>query len=319
MAAKTLLRRVLLGANPIPQYAVIGVPEAKREVRVELRGDGTAMDVTDNNVIASLRPLRIAIALPPERAVAAQESRDQTLVFGAERSGRELGLIRLRLEAVKPLADDMLCLFRSQGCVNRCVSRWKSVLYDHYRAWSARRRGSRYNHQMSRKDLQSFFVFYTYPRPVALVTVQADDGGNIFPMDLMGPTRPPYFLLALHSTAPSIPRIKQIGRITLSYVPVDLADVVYELGKNHRVARIDWNTVPFPLRTSPLHGWPVPDAVLAILELAVEDAWDLGSHHLFVTRIVQHERRADGARMCHIQGFFQDYLRRHGRELAISL
>ena len=319
MTVKTLLRRVLLGAHPIPQYAVVGVPEANREVRVELRGVGTAMDVTDNNVVASLRPLRVAIAMPPDRAAAAQESRDQTLVFSAERSGRELGLVRMRLEAVKPLAGDMLCLFRIQGCVNRCVSRWKSFLYDRYRAWSARRRGSQYNHQMSRKDLQSFFVLYTYPRPVALVTVQATDGGNIFPMDLMGPTRPPYFLLALHSTAPSVQRIKEIGQITLSYMPVDLAGVVYDLGKNHRVAHIDWDTVPLTLRRSPLHGWPVPDAALAILELAVEEAWDLGSHTLFVTRIVQNERLADGARMCHIQGFLQDYLRRHGRELAISL
>lgn len=310
---RRVVRRALLGPDPIPQYAIVGVDGTEQRVRVELRGTHEARDVTHNNVVASLRPLRIAVALGNDERDDSRWDHRRELAFIETASGRELGLIRLKPEATKPLAENTLWIFRCTGSVNRCVSRWKALLYDQYRTWSARVRKDRYNHQMSRADLESFFVFYTYPRPVVLVTVGADEGGNIFPMDLIGPVGPPYFLLALHTTAPSVERIKRIRRVTLSYMPVELAQSVYDLGKNHRVADIDWEAVPIPLRRSPVTGSPVPAAALAVAEVAVEDAYDFGSHTLFVTRITREEQLAEGRRMCHIQGFYWDDLRRRGQ------
>lgn len=312
MIAK-LVRSALLGRNPVPQYAVVGVRQPQRKVRVELRGIGSPLDVTNNNVVASLSPLRIAVALSQDSARILKSTEGAHLAFiEQERSGRNLGQIGISLEDTRPLGANVLCIFRTGKSINHCVSKWKSIVYEQYRSWSARRRKDRYNHQMSRGDLQSFLVFYTCPRPVALITIYTGDGGNIFPMDLIGPAGGSYFLLALHNTAPSVERIKRIGRLAVSHVPIDMTEAVYELGKNHRVADIDWDTLPVPVQRSPIGDWPIPRSALLVSEVSVDETYDMGSHTLFVTRVTAEERLAEGLRMCHIQGFYQDYLRQQG-------
>ena len=88
-----------------------------------------------------------------------------------------------------PLGERQLCLFDVTGYENRCLSRPRQFAYQLYRAWQKRRiRRGLHNFEMRPADLHALYVFYFCPRPVVLVSVVHGTAGNMFPMDLIGPT-----------------------------------------------------------------------------------------------------------------------------------
>jgi flavin reductase (DIM6/NTAB) family NADH-FMN oxidoreductase RutF len=128
-------------------------------------------------------------------------------------------------------------------------------------------------------------VFYICPRPVVLVSVEHEGLGNMFPMDLIGPTDSPWYTMALRSTSPAVKLMQESRRMALASIPASYKDVAYELGKHHKLKRIDWSTLPFTTIRSPLFGLPVVEAALRIREVRVREFHEVGSHVLFVTSI----------------------------------
>ena len=60
----------------------------------------------------------------------------------------------------------------------------------------------------------------------------------------------------------------------------------YSFGRNHLRQVFDWDHAPFGARLSPEFGLPVPDFSLRTRDLEVEAVRELGSHLLFICRIV---------------------------------
>jgi flavin reductase (DIM6/NTAB) family NADH-FMN oxidoreductase RutF len=168
---------------------------------------------------------------------------------------------------------------------------------------------------MEPPDLAAFLVLYICPRPVVLVTVQHGLASNLFPMDLIGPTDSPYFLMALRSTAPSVRLISESRHMALADVPLEYTAVTYQLGEHHRKERIDRSSLPFDTEPSPGHGLPVLRAALRLRDVVVRDVQVVGSHTLFVTEVVHEERRDNGLQLFHVSGPYYHYLQRRGIEL----
>jgi flavin reductase (DIM6/NTAB) family NADH-FMN oxidoreductase RutF len=201
-------------------------------------------------------------------------------------------------------------LYRPAAHHNYCLPQLAlRVHYLHY-LWLQRRRKSNDPFALSGAELHRLLIFYTYPRPVFLISVTSPLRSNIFPMDLIGRAGDSHYLLALRSTTPSVGLIQEVGRIAMSRIPLDLAPVAYELGKHHRLTNIDWNTLPFTVAPSSTFGIPVPRDALGVTELAIESSHVVGSHTVFVARIVSVDHRRDGLQMAHVQGFYQHYLQR---------
>jgi flavin reductase (DIM6/NTAB) family NADH-FMN oxidoreductase RutF len=261
--------------------------DPQQAVRVWLQGHGEPIDVTSNNVVAALRPFTLGVMF--HRAHSA-DGFDQPLRLSMREQSRAaplLGTIELHHVRTINLPQHQFCLFETIDCENFCVGPGRLLFYDwlELRKAQARQRKNPYNFRMTPTDLRCSRVFYICPRPVVLVTVEHQGKGNMFPMDLIGPTDSPWYSMALRSTSPAVELMKQSKRMALASVPVSYQAAAYELGKHHRMTSIDWAALPFPTVSSPLFGLPVIEAALRLREVRVEEYHEVGSHVLFVTSI----------------------------------
>ena len=113
-------------------------------------------------------------------------------------------------------------------------------------------------------------VLFICPRPVALVTATFEDRGNMFPMNLMGSIGNGYFAFALNNTRPASHLVKRAGRIALSTIPLEHAELARRFGRNHKLEYSNWNELPFPTKLSPVLHIPVPCFTLRVREMEIE-------------------------------------------------
>ena len=276
---KDLLRRVL----NLPRYGALALRDPQKSVEVWLEGLGEPRDVTCNQVVACLRPLTVGLML-------GEEPGDRGLQLCFRRRGSDLPLGRLHLKAAGsiPLPGRNFCFFEVAGCENYCVSPLQLRAYDLREQARAKRRQKRnpHNFAMTHPDIRASHVFYICPRPVVLVSVEHEGAGNIFPMDLIGPTDSPFFSMALRLTSPAVQLMRQSRRMALSGVPFSYKDVAYKLGEHHRKASIDWDGLPFPLEKSAEFALRIPREALRVREVQVEECRTVGSHMVFLTSLV---------------------------------
>jgi flavin reductase (DIM6/NTAB) family NADH-FMN oxidoreductase RutF len=287
-------------------------------VRVRLLGLDETLDVTCNNVVAALRPFTIGVML---RSGHSEDLNGRPLrLCMHERDGAEclLGVIHLRFVQSIPLPEHRLCLFEAPRFENFCVDALSLQLYDRYEQWLAerRQRSNPHNFLMTTDDVRCSHVFYICPRPVVLVTVEHEGGGNMFPMDLIGPTDSPWYTMALRSTSPAARLMQQSRRMALASIPLSLKAAAYEMGKHHKKTNIDWASLPFPTAASPLFGLRVPVAALRIREVRVVAFHEVGSHILFITSI-EHETLVPHDSSMQLFHRFSSYRRHLLREEAV--
>jgi flavin reductase (DIM6/NTAB) family NADH-FMN oxidoreductase RutF len=304
---KETLRRLVFGARRIPQWCAVGVEDPAGLFRLSLEVDGLCVDVTEASSVASLRPVTFAIRagemalVPKSRAV---------LKVRSQAGGEWIGEIALRF--VRDVGTDAarISLFTVAGHRNRSLPRADYLRCRLRQRWEIFRDKTPYNFRMVPSELFALYVFYFVPRPVSLVSVAFGGASNIFPMDLVGRMREDLFLLALRSTSPAIRLMTGSRRLALTAVPFEEKDVAYRLGAHHKKETIDWDALPFPGVPSPLFGLRVPASALGVREVEVVATELVGTHVLFVTRIVGEERWRPGRQLCHIPGVLREYLTR---------
>jgi flavin reductase (DIM6/NTAB) family NADH-FMN oxidoreductase RutF len=310
--AKRWLRRMA----SLPRYGPLGLRDPQQFVEVWLEGCGAPRDVTRNNVVAALRPFTIGVMLEAASAEALAGA-DLRLAMRQRGSGFLLGVIHLRLVPTIPLGALRFCLFETPKCENYCVPAAALRLYyqrQRWRSWQ-RQRKNPYNFRMTLSDIRCSYVFYQCPRPVVLVSVQHEGSSNMFPMDLIGPTDSPCFSMALRSTSPAVRLMQQSRRMALASAPFTYKDTAYELGRHHKLASIDWTSLPFPTEPSPEFGLPVPEAALRVREVTVEEFHEVGSHVLFLTSVVRDTVPATARELQLFHSFssYRQYLAMTGR------
>jgi flavin reductase (DIM6/NTAB) family NADH-FMN oxidoreductase RutF len=301
-------RRLLLKLANYPRYGPVGLDDPQDAIEVWLRGPGEPRNVTRNNVVAALRPFTIGVMLERNDAPP-REGQQFRLCMNNRRSPQQLlGAIHLRPVRTIELPDHRFCLFEVEASENLSVPAVSLRLYymEERRRAEKRRRKNPYNFLMTPADLRASYVFYICPRPVVLVSVEHEGSGNLFPMDLIGPTDSPWFSMALRSTSPAVRLMQESRRMALASIPFSYQGIAYELGKHHKLADIDWAALPFKTARSPLFGLRVPDAVLRVREVSVREFHEVGSHVLFVTR-VERESVAEGAKSLQLFHAFESY------------
>ncbi len=314
------MKRRLRAAVNFPRYGAVGLQDPQQEIEVWLRGLGEPLEVTRNNVVAALRPFTIGIMLKRDYPEIPEGQSVKLCLREAGGAKRLLGTIHMTFVRGIALPQHRFCLFETKRCENFCVAPMTQQLYDLREAWKAkiRQRRSRYNFLMTQEGIRCSHVFYICPRPVVLVTVEHEGAGNIFPMDLIGPTDSPWYSMALRSTSPAVQLMQQSGRMALASIPLSRKDAAYELGKHHKKTSIDWKELPFPTVSSPCFGLPVPEAALRVREVQVQEFHEVGSHILFITSIQretfpeQIPNGEDARQLFHQYISYREYLRQQG-------
>lgn len=295
--------------RPLPQWSTVAVDQQQQVVTATLRWDGHSADVTADHTVASLVPLVIATSL--------DAGQHPILEYRDSATGKLLGGLRLTQTASIAVDKTSITFYHVAAGEHRCLG-WP------LRSWNGWLQNrlmlkNRSSQQFAPEPaaVQQLMIAYLCPRPVVLVSVDAPDHQNIFPMDLIGPLeRSGLFSLALRSTSASVPVMREVRRVVLSGIPAAMKAAVYQLAKHHKQPLQDWNALPFPARPSREFGIPAVAAALRIQELSIVHSEEVGSHMLFLGRIVSDERLTEGTQLHHTAGFHQAYRRRHGTQLA---
>jgi flavin reductase (DIM6/NTAB) family NADH-FMN oxidoreductase RutF len=296
------LRRLLLGDTDLPQQCLVPMPDPQDEISVWLDGAGAPRDVTDTHLIACPLPFTIGLGMQDSPGVSATLS----LQF-RERHGQRalLGEVFLRASSTVQTSGPTLRLFDALACRNYCLpwARLRAHYMRHsYVQW---RGGGDPEVPMSSLARRSMIVFYICPRPVVLVSVMHGEEGNIFPMNLLGEIGKGYLAFALNSSRQAAPLVERAGRLVFSTVPYELSESARKLGGNHRKKSVRWDQLPFETMPSTVFGVPVPRFALRLREMEIEAVRQLGTHTLFVARVVNDERRAAGPQFSMIHGIYQ--------------
>jgi len=295
--------------RPLPQWSTLAVASPQQAVIATLRWDGQSADVTADHTVASLKPLAIATSVDAGQC--------PVLEYRDSATGRLLGVLRLARTASIAAENISLTLYHVAAGEHRCLG-WPRRPWNAWLQNRLMRKNRASNHlNMEPAVAQQLMIAYLCPRPVVLVSVDAPGHRNIFPMDLIGPLqRRGLFSLALRSTNVSVPTMREARRVALSSIPATMKAVVYKLAAHHKQPLSDWSELPFPVRPSREFGIPAVAASLHIRELAIVHSQEVGSHTLFLGRLVSDESLAAGTQLHHTAGFHQAWRRRRGVPFA---
>jgi flavin reductase (DIM6/NTAB) family NADH-FMN oxidoreductase RutF len=304
--------------RPISQWTAIALQPPQAAVQVRLTGAGQELDVTANNVVAALRPLTLAIGLDPQRSAALERASDLRLRFLDAGSQRQLGVLAIERLREWSAAEARVVLLNVHSGEHRCVP-WPYLAWNRWlQNWAVLRNTNPGNFAISPQATQQIMIFYICPRPVVLVSVQHGDHSNIFPMDLIGPIGPDRFTLALRSTSVSVEPMKSARRVAISDVAGGERQIAYGLGAHHKNAQVDWSALPFNTRRSLEFSLPVPESALRVRELEILDFNVVGSHTLFLTRVVSDRATGEGTRLFHTSGIHQYFRKRSGQSFQLA-
>ena len=285
----------------LPQQCNVAMPDPQDEISVWLHGEGAPRDVTDAHALACAAPFTIGIPLDDSSA----ENGRLSLRF-CERYGerRVLGEIGLRGVGSIRTNGQTLGLFEARNCRNYCLPRMRLWAHQLFQAYILKRRSDDPNVKMNALGTQSMIVGFICPRPVVLVSVMHGETGNMFPMNLFGPIGNGYIAFSLNSSRQAAPLVERAGRADQQH-PRGHIETAKQLGKNHLQKSIQWDQLPFKTQPSVSLGIPVPCFALRVRELEVEAVRKLGSHTLFVARVIHDERRQTGPQFTMIHGIYQ--------------
>jgi len=101
----------------------------------------------------------------------------------------------------------------------------------------------------------------------------------------------------------------------MSGAPSDNLKAVYDLGAHHRAESINMSDLPFAMRMSDLFGLPVLAENGLVRELAVREVHRVGSHVLFITRVMSEQGHTD-RQLAHVSGMYAEWLASHGGALT---
>ena len=295
--------------HPLPQWSTVAMSPPQQVVTATLCWDGKSADVTADHTVASLKPLVVATSL--------DAGPRPLLEYRDSATGKLLGLLRLTQTASISAGETSLTLYHVATGEHRCIGwplrSWNAWLQN--RLMLKNRAPQHFAPEPA--AVQQLMIAYLCPRPVILVSLDTLGHRNIFPMDLIGPLqRSGLFSLALRNTNVSVPVMREMRRVVLSSIPATMKAVVYQLAEYHKHPLTDWNALPFPVRRSREFDIPAIAEALRIQELAIVHSQEVGSHTLFLGRIISDEKLAEGTQLHHTAGFHQAYRRRQDMQLA---
>ena len=294
---RRLAGKVVFGSVKVPLRFFLGLQSPQTEVSVWLHGMGAPLDVTFHHSMACAAPFTVCIGFDKNRLPSEKERTRLSLIL-REHQGeqRVLGELRLKHTQSASTSGPELMFFEVTSAKNYCLPRlrlWAHRLRSAYSIWRGGGDKS-FSFKMTPLDHRAMEVIFICPRPIMLVSVLEESGGNMFPMNVMGQIDDSYFAFSLKGSKSPAHLVERVGRVALSSIPMPLADIAYRLGPNHGTKSIHWHDLPFPTKPSTAFQVPVPIFSLRVREMEVELVRVLGSHTFFAARVVHDESFAEG-------------------------
>ena len=317
---RSALKHLIFGDAALPEEFTIGLADPQTEISLWLHGMGAPIDVTSRYSTACSDPFVLCISFAEGKAPA-EKDRDRLSLKFCERGGqhRVLGEIGLTCKETILAAKSKFFLFVPRYTKNYCLPKLQlcaHYLLHHYKQWTTVNTSGV---TMSFLHRRAAMVSFILPHPVMLGSIQDKEGGNIFPMNIMGDLGNNRFGFALKDSRRAAHLVERTGRLALSSVPLSHSPIAFKFAAHHFKESIDWNELPFATKPSSTFHIPVPVFALRVRELEVEKIHKIGSHTFFIASILSDERYSDSPGLNVIHGYYQAWrLRDRPAELNAS-
>jgi flavin reductase (DIM6/NTAB) family NADH-FMN oxidoreductase RutF len=310
------LEKILLGEDTLPLRFFIAQPQPQQEIQVWLHGVGQPRDVTRCHGPASTIPFTLWVAFDANETPDDKICERMSLQFreAGERE-RLLGRLGLRRTHTIAVGSSSILVFEARSASNYCRPQLRLFLHFLLQMWKQRHSKIK----LSRLEHRAMSALFICPRPISLVSVAEPGRASMFPLNVMGDVNEDHFAFALTSSKIPARFLASARRFALSAIPIEQAPVAFALAANHNVPSIDFADLPFPTRPSSHLGLAVPTFALRVREMEIESVHQVGSHSLFVARVVSDERRSDGPEFSVVHGFYQMWRLRNGLDSADSI
>jgi flavin reductase (DIM6/NTAB) family NADH-FMN oxidoreductase RutF len=315
---KTAIKRVVFGESLLAQEFFIGLSDPQTEITLWLHGLNTPIDVTCRYSMACAAPFTVCVAFQEGQAPDRKFLDDLTLKFCERgRENRVLGEMGLRFKKLFAAASMELFLFEARSSTNYCLPKIRLGAHYLFHAYSNKNASGTSGMDMTFLERRAAMVNFIRPHPVVLTSLLNGEGGNIFPMNIMGDLGNGRFAFALKENRRAAHLVERAGRIALSNLPMQQAPLAYQLAINHTKDFIDWNQLPFATKTSSVFHIPIPVFAQRVRELEVKNLHRVGSHIFFAAQIVSDETFSTDPGLCVVHGFYQAW-RLKGRSAELQ-
>ena len=300
------IKRIVFGDSLLPQEFTVGLVEPQTEISVWLHGMGKSLDVSRRLTTACCAPLMLCVGLDEGEIAWEKHYKAASLKF-CERQGRKrlLGEIHLTPATTIAVGGSKLILFSVRGSINYCLPRLQLCAHSMSQAYKQWRWMKNPDVKMTLLEQRAAMVTFIRPHPLVLASINGENGGNIFPMNLMGELGNGYFGFALKDSRMAAHLVERAGRVVLSSVPLAQSSLAYQYAVHHTKTHVDWDQLPFELNMSEMFKIPFPDFALRVREIEVEKVMKIGSHTFFIARTVSDYRLSEGLQVNVIHGFYQ--------------
>jgi flavin reductase (DIM6/NTAB) family NADH-FMN oxidoreductase RutF len=317
---KAAIKKVVFGESPLAQEYFIGLSEPQAEITLWLHGLSSPVDVTCRYSMACAAPFIICVSFEEGHAPDKKLLGDLTLKFCERaRENRVLGEICLRFKTLFSAVGTQLFLFEARSSTNYCLPKIRLGAHYLFHAYSNRKVSGTSGMNMTFLERRAMMVNFIRPHPVVLTSVLDEEGGNLFPMNIMGELGNGRFAFSLRESRRAAHLVERAGRVALSNLPMQQAPLAYQLAANHTKDFIDWNELPFATKTSSVFHIPIPLFAQRVRELEVKKVHKIGSHIFFVAQIVSDETFSTDPALCVVHGFYQAWrLKGRGAELQAA-
>ena len=155
-------------------------------------------------------------------------------------------------------------------------------------------------------------IAYAMPRIVSLISVTDGTRVNLFPTDLHGQLNKDYYISSLRIGGKAQEQVQELKKIVLSEITSDQFEEVYNLGKNHMKDLREADSFKLSTMRSEKFQIPLPAGILRYFELEVLEFIDVGIHRIFLYKIENIKRVAEGNTLSHIHQYYVQWRQRQG-------
>lgn len=291
---KSLIKKLLFRNLANQLFFGVGIRNGRIAESVFLKNGRQSLDVSERHNILCERPFCIAIWVSGNDSASFGEKK---LKLNIRR--KEKLVVALGLRLIKKLERDNGAILVLEIIKARChqinlLHQWLLITF----FFSNKKHGY--------KETLIYGALYSYPRRVIVVSYRNNEYYNIFPMDFQGeyPEIKTY-LLGLRVSNITVNKIIETKRVVISGTEGVDSKTMYALGAHHSKEPPQLEKLPFGVGESELLKFPVPSFSSSYQEIEVTDHFKLGSHMMFVGRIINSKKLKESQTSLYHIHFFE--------------
>jgi flavin reductase (DIM6/NTAB) family NADH-FMN oxidoreductase RutF len=279
--------------KPVSQFTAISVIPGKIREKAFLKVSNISepIDISDNHTLLSLNPLLIGVLnknlFDPqnnkkfELTIVSHSSNEKKDHIPSTKLNTKITLDYFKsIDVEKNIKVDLFRISKSTLLQSIRAERLRYILFLYLHYLKARKRNSI-------SFLNNLALLYSFPRKVVLNIIRTSSHFNIFPMDLVCEiSEEDILILGLNINNRSVDEIIRTNKMLIIEPTSSSKDIVYGFAGNHRKEMIESDFIDkYKIESEKFH-FPVPDFACSYKEIYLDKYVQLGSHYLFICKIV---------------------------------